>query len=183
MPDPFITAQDLSDYLGRNVTADNGAIIAIDAACDICRDVAEADFNAGTTTLSLDGTGTDALFLPSQYLPANTAGTVLVNGGTVTDYMLDTRRGMLLRGTAGGYPRSYWPEGRRNVQVTLSHGYGTADMPRSVKMVALALASRLVVQGPALEETVGADRVKYAVASTDLTANELRILRKAKKLR
>ena len=50
-------------------------------------------------------------------------------------------------------------------------------------MVALAIAARLVLQGPMLEETVGETRAKYAVASTDLTANELRILRKYKQAR
>src|SRR5215831_8894211 len=61
MPDPFITTQDLSDLLGRDVTADNGAVMAIDAACDVVRDITEQDFNAGTTTITLDGSGTGKL--------------------------------------------------------------------------------------------------------------------------
>jgi hypothetical protein len=64
------------------------------------------------------------------------------------------------------------------VSVTAVTGYATVDFPRSVRMVALSIASRLVVQGVALEESVGAVRMKYAVASTDLTAGERLILRK-----
>jgi hypothetical protein len=175
MPDPFITVEDLSDYTGRALAADDGAVIAIDAACDICRDVAGVDFNAGTAAFTADGTGTDALVLPTQ--PVSSVPYVAVAGAAITDYML-ADNGTLLRGTNGAYPRPTWPAGRQNVQGTVVTGYGTADMPRSVKMVALAIASRLVIQGPALEENLGSSRVKYAAASTDLTAGELRILRK-----
>lgn len=185
MPDPFISVQDLEDYLGREVTADPGALIAVDAACDMCRTVSEQTFNAGTATVTLDGTGTDALLLPQR--PANTVGTVVVSGGTVTDYVLKDN-GVLVRKlpvTAAidywsevPYPTAVWPAGRQNVEVTYTHGYASADIPRDVAMVALAIASRLVVQGPASFETVGDSSVRYAVANTDLTNGEKAILTK-----
>jgi len=87
MPDPFISPQDVVDYLGRGTATDPGMIIATDAACDMCRSISERTFNAGTSTVTMDGSGTDALLLPD--LPVGTAGTVIVNGGTVTDYMLN----------------------------------------------------------------------------------------------
>jgi hypothetical protein len=176
MPDPFISQQDLSDYLGRDVTADAGALAVVDAACDVCRDVAEQSFNrviGGTVTL--DGSGTDALLLPE--LPVSRAGTVLVNGTAVTDYTLNGN-GILLRGSAGSDPRPVWPSGRQNVTVTYDHGYADADIPRSVRMVALSLAARLIVQGVAKSETIGETSISYAVAASDLTNGELRILRK-----
>jgi hypothetical protein len=175
MPDPFITVADLGDYIGRDVSADDGAVIAIDAACDICRDVAGVDFNAGTATFAADGTGTDALVLPTQ--PVSSVSSVMVAGAAITDYTL-AGNGVLLRGTAGAYPRPVWPAGRQNVTGTAVTGYSSADLPRSVRMVALSIASRLVIQGPAQEESLGSSRVKYSVASTDLTNGELRILRK-----
>ena len=184
---PFITTTDVVNYLGRGGTADPGMIIAVDSACDICRDVAEQTFNQGTSTIYLDGTGTDALLLPEA--PATAAGTVLVAGGTVTDYVLSDNNILFRKQTSADvdYTNNYqaltWPVGRQNVQVTYTHGYADADIPRSVRMVALAIAARLVLQGPMLEETVGETRAKYAVASTDLTANELRILRKYKQAR
>jgi hypothetical protein len=161
MPDPFITTEDLSDYIGRDVSADDGAVIAIDAACDICRDVAGVDFNA--------------LVLPTQ--PVSSVSGVMVAGAAVTDYTLASN-GVLLRGSAGAYPRPVWPAGRQNVTGTAVTGYSSADLPRSVRMVALSIASRLVIQGPAQEESLGSSRVKYSVAATDLTNGELRILRK-----
>ena len=177
---PFITVADLSDTLGIDVSADDGAVIAIDAACDMCRAVAEQPFTAGTTTVTLDGNGTDALLLP--YLPVTAAGTVTLASGTITEYMF-TDNGYLLRGTAGALPRPTWPDGRQNVRVTFHHGYTAANFPRDVKMVALAAAKRIVVQGAAMEESLGDNRVKYAAASTDLTDGEKLILGKYRQIR
>ena len=184
MPDPFISAQDIVDYLGRGGTADPGILIAADAACDIVRDISEQSFNADTSTITLDGTGTDALLLPER--PVSHAGTVLVNGGTVTDYVLDDN-GVLIRKqtttspdwwTTSYYSTLVWPAGRQNVQVTFDHGYADQDIPRSIRMVALSIASRLIVQGPTLQETIGDVSVRYGVSATDLTNGELRILQK-----
>lgn len=176
MPDPFISVQDLIDYLGRGGTADPGMLIATDSACDTVRTIAERDFNqviGGTAVL--DGSGTDCLLLP--HLPVTAAGTVTVNGGTITDYVLNGN-GMLFRGTAGIDPRPVWPLGRQNVRVTYDHGYADQDIPRDVRMVALSLASRLVVQGPAVEENIGTVSIKYAGPPMDLTNSEKAILRK-----
>lgn len=185
MPDPFISRDDLTDKLGRDVTGDDGALIAVDAACDICREFAEQDFNeVFGDTVTLDGTGTDSLLLPQ--LPVSNAGTVTVNGTAVTDYVLRDDGLLIRRGTLG-VPSAFWdeqpvprvwPTGRQNVTVTYDHGYPAADLPRSVRAVALSIASRLIVQGPAIEETVGDVRVKYALAETDLTYCERAILRK-----
>jgi hypothetical protein len=67
--------------------------------------------------------------------------------------------------------------------VTYQHGYADADLPRDVRMVALSIASRLVVQGVASEESNGPVSVKYATPATDLTAGELRILQKYRNTR
>ena len=178
MPDPFISAQDVVDYIGVGGTADPGMLIALDSACDICRTIAEQDFNAGTATVSLDGTGGDCLLLAQR--PVLNAGTVTVNGAAETDFIA-TRDGRLLRGTAGGGTRPTWPAGRQNVTVTYEHGY--TEVPRDVRMVALQIAARIVVQGVAMKETQGDLSVDYATAATDLNANELRILRKYRKAR
>ena len=187
MPDPFISPTDLVNYLGRGTASDPGMIIATDAACDTVRTIAEQTFNAATSTVTLDGTGTDALLLPE--LPVSAAGTVTVAGGTVTDFVLNGN-GILFRkasDTDVDYTDAYrtltWPVGRQNITVTYEHGFADADLPRDVRMVALAIASRLVVQGVATEETIGDVRMKYAGAASDLTAGELRILRKYRGIR
>jgi hypothetical protein len=180
MPDPFVTPQDLTDFLGKDLTADNGAVMALDAACDMIRDITEEDFNSATSTVSLDGTDTDCLLLPQR--PVLAAGTVLVDGGTITDYVPPTSDGFLYRGTAvsshGWSPK--WPKGRQNVTVTYDHGYTVAgtvnNVPRSIRMVALMIASRLVVQGVAQSETVGDVTVNYGQAASELTESEKGIL-------
>lgn len=184
MANPFISRQDLSDYLGRDVTTDDGALIAVDSACEVVRTLTEQDFSQVTDTVKLDGSGTDTVLLPQ--LPVSAAGTVVVNGGTLEsdDYTV-TAGGHLIRtgGTATwsawsqtGYACAYWPKGRQNIEVTYDHGEDT--VPSDVRMVALMIAHRLVTQGGATSETVGPVTKRYAVASTDLTAGEKAILRK-----
>ena len=189
MPDPFISREDLSDYLGRDVTTDDGALIAVDSACDIVRTITEQDFSPASETIKLDGTGTDTVLLPQ--VPVTAAGTVSVNGEEVTNYVV-TDRGYLVRtcGTADDHstwsqlsgPSSYWPQGRQNIEVTYDHGYATSgtvtDIPADVRVVALMIAARLSIQGVNIQRQVGGDLQRYAVASTDLTENEKRILRK-----
>lgn len=184
MPDPFISVQDLSDHLGRDVTADDGAVLAADAACDIVRDVAEQAFNRGTTTETFNGTGSDTLLLPQ--LPANSVGTVSVRdtagsfivAGTA-DWTLDNK-GILYALNAAGTSLfgTAWPEGRQNIQVTYDHGYDSADIPRSIRMIALSVASRIFVQGPAIQESIGDVSVRYAAEATALMPTEKMILRK-----
>lgn len=185
MPDPFLSADDLSSYLGRDVTADEGAVIALDSACEIVRTVAEQSFDLVISdTIVLDGTGTDCLLLPE--LPVSAAGTVVLNGGTLVagrDYMLASD-GRLIRTAGTAYTTNWWTwsgpvwmQGRQNVTVTYDHGHGT--VPSDVRMVALALADRIVVQGAAVFEALpNGQQVRYAGPALDLTANELRILRK-----
>lgn len=188
----FITTTELGDYLGRTLTADAGAALAVTMASDVCRTLTAQDFVPVTTdTVKLDGTGTDTLLLPQ--VPVTAAGTVVVNGGTLSgtlDYVA-TSDGLLVRtdGTAtlsswsqSGYgPCAYWPQGRQNVSVTYTHG-GTAA-PDDVKMVALMIASRLVVQGVDAQRQVGQANVRYAVSSSDLTNGEKAILAKYRRAR
>ena len=79
---------------------------------------------------------------------------------------------MLLRGTAGIDPRPVWPLGRQNVTVTYEHGYDTLDIPEDVRLIAINIASRVVIQGVAKSESVGDVSVTYAAASADLTPGE-----------
>ena len=193
MPDPFIDPQDLSDFIGRDVTADPGAIMVCDAACDLIRDLTEQEFNLSTSTIRLDGTGTDCIVLPQA--PVVAAGTVSVNGVTITDYFLGNEGeggvGQLFRGTTdgsgygygygySGYAGPVWPRGRRNIQVSYDHGYQVAgtvnEVPRSIRMVALMVAARFSVQGVATTETIGDATVTYSTPAGELTANEQRIL-------
>lgn len=195
MADPFVSRQDLSDRIGRDVTSDDGALIAVNAACDMCRTFAEQEFTPVVgDVVALDGQGTDCILLPER--PVNTVGTVVVNG--VTKGTLDfvsTTDGKLFAtsGTAqwttwgngwswirtGG--TAVWPAGRQNVIVTYDHGFvdGTATaVPDDVRHVALSIASRIVNQGDARSETVGTETIVYGMGANDLMLGEQMILSK-----
>lgn len=188
----FLTITEVGDYIGRDLSADDGAILAVSMACETVRSLTEQDFTptVGATAI-LDGTGTDCLLLPQT--PVTAAGTVTVDGTALDsgDYSFTTS-GELYRtdGTAtwadnGGYPANpvaYWPQGRRNISVTYDYGYA-GSAPDDVRMVALAIANRLITQGGATQETVGQVSKRYAAASTDLTAGEKAILRRYKQPR
>lgn len=190
--DPFISRQDLSDHLGRDVTADDGATIAVNVACDMVRTMAEQLFTPLTDTVALDGSGTDFLELPER--PVNNVGTVVMNGGTLvenSDYAWATD-GRLFRTSGTSFTTwtngwtwirggtAFWPPGRQNIVVTYEHGYdnGGADVPDDVRGVALALAARIFVQTVNAAETQGTDSKRYAANSTDFTSGEKMILDK-----
>lgn len=178
----FITTTEVGDYAGRDLSSDDGAALAVEMACQTVRTLAEQDFEEITTTVSLDGNGTDTLFLSQR--PVNTVGTVTVNGEDVTDYTFN-EEGRLTRTSEDepsfatwartGVSSAYWPAGRQNVAVTYEHG-GT--VPSDVRMVAMMMAYRMVTQGGATSEQVGDVRKAYAAAATDLTNGEKAILSK-----
>ena len=102
-----------------------------------------------------------------------------MDGGTITDYVAPTYDGMLFRGAAtsdfGGF-RQVWPRGRQNIQITYDHGFPSDELPRSIRMVALMIAARLVVQGVAQSETVGDVTMNYGQAASDMTKGEQAIM-------
>lgn len=166
----FITTEELGSYLGRDLSSDDIAQTVVDMACATCETVAGQTFTEASETIVLDGTGTDAVVLPG--VPVSSVTTVSVAGTATTEFVADKRRGMLLK-QAG-----IWPRGRANLEVKYKHGYKSTEVPPDVRMVALSLAARLVVQGPAVFETQGDVSVRYGGNADDLTANELRILRR-----
>lgn len=186
MPIPFISRGDLADILGRDVEQSDGALIAVDAACDIVRTLTGQSINAGTTTATFDGPGTDALVLPEY--PANTIGTVQVRDSSGTwntagaaDYALaDDGVLIAMGGTVAG---TVWPMGRQNVRVNYTHGYADADVPRDIRVLALSVAERIVIQGPMTSETVGGASASYASPQLDLTPGEKAIAAKYRRTR
>lgn len=178
--DPFISVTDLEAQTGHVISpTDPHALIAIDAACTICRDTCKLNVNRGTATVALDGNGGDALIL--QHKPVNGISAVTVAGAAITDYCF-TADGKLFRGTASSRdPTSAgptWPNGRQNVVVTYDSGWDFGTIPRSIRIVALAVAERIWSQGPASSESIGDQSVSYAVFMNDLSPGEERILQR-----
>jgi hypothetical protein len=146
MGTPFITTTELTEKLGQDAVTARGTA-CITAACDVVRLYTGLSITPGTTTVELDGTGTDTLPLPER--PILNAGTVVESGGTLvldTDYVIGD--GVLYRkpgviDSGWSYPelRTYWWPGRQNVEVTFEHGYTTT--PPEIKETALTIAGRL----------------------------------------
>ena len=182
MPDPFITAAELSDYLGRDVDSEPAADLAVEFACDACRDYVGQTLTAGSSSVTLNGTGTDALLLPQSPVGSVSSVEVLDSEGSfqtagAADFSVSGDGVLYATNTAGTATfGSCWPRGRQNVRVGYSHGNGTADLARSIRGVALTLAARFLVQGVAAAEQVGEVNVRYAAESTALMPTERIIL-------
>jgi hypothetical protein len=191
--DPFVSTADLSDILGRDVEADPGAAICVDAACDIVRDAAGQTFNqVNNDSVTLDGTGTDALLLPESPVSAVDAVSVRDSAGSFTtagtaDYSVNGDGILFATNTCGTATfGTIWPRGRQNIHVTYDHGYtlgASGTLPRSVRMIALTVAQRLLVQGPTVFESLGDQNIRYAAESTALMPTERMILRKYRRAR
>jgi hypothetical protein len=175
--DPFVSRTDLGHYLRRDLSDDEAALIAVDAACSTCRNVAEQTFNLiEDDELRLDGRGTDWLLLPE--LPVVTVASVAIgtddplepeDSGGDGDYLW-AANGSLVRNSGG-----VWPRGRQNVRVTYSHGYD--EIPADVRQVALSVAARHYEQGIVQYETLGQRQVRYGQpVAGDLAQTEYLIL-------
>lgn len=194
MPAPFISREDLADHLHLADGAlddDDAALQAVDAACDMIRDLTGQMFNrVADDEILMDGTGTDALLLPE--LPVEEVSSVVVTGEedfTGYTYTLHDS-GVLLRSYntenvsgwdgCAAHHGLRWPKGRNNIAITYTHGYTDAEFPRSVRMLALKLAETFYRSRPAglVSETLGQHSVNYASEGTFLSPGEQLIIRK-----
>jgi len=170
--DPFITVEQLGGYLRQTLSEDDELIIlALDAACQVCRDVAEQDFEfVADEDIKINGTGTNILLLPQ--LPVTDVAQVLDSNGNVvdTDDYVWTEDGELLKSSC----LTTWWEGNQNFTVTYSHGY--EEVPSSVQLVACALAARIYDQGIVSQETIGGYVILYGQSEGGLTKLERAIL-------
>lgn len=151
---PYISTGDLEAIIGKDVTNDPFATIAIDSACQTVRSMLGQTLNylAGDV-ISVNGNGKSYLILP-QY-PVVNVSAITVDDTALTDGdWLWERNGLLF--LADG---SAWSEGLRNVEVTYSHGYAFLEstveddptdlilkpdrMPADIRRVTLELAARI----------------------------------------
>jgi hypothetical protein len=167
---PFISRDDLGDYLRRDLLADDQALIAVDAACQICRDIAEQTFDlVSDETIKLSGSGTYAMLLPQ--LPVVSVDNVILDDETLeADQYFWDEEGFLFRASH----LDLWSVGVHNLEVTYTHGY--EEVPTSVRLVALALAARIYDQGIVQQETIGGYVILYGESEGGLTKLEKRIL-------
>lgn len=188
MPDPFISVDDLAAYRKRSLDpADALALMAIGAACDELRRVAEQSIDLVVDDeVTVDSEGTNTLLLPE--LPAVDITSVIGPGAVelslTSDVFLDREMGAVrMRSRA----RRFLP-GFQLYTITYSHGYaapesglpdGTEDFPEALKALAVSIAARFYDQQGVKQESVGGYQ---AVFSSDepltLTDKERSLLSK-----
>lgn len=164
---PFISVDDLGTYMDQDLSSSDLAVIAVNAACQSVRTYLNRPLNLITETVTVDGTGTDALLLNG---PVVDVDSISIDGTEVdaSEYVL---------GLSSVYRlNSWWPPGRRNIEVVYTHGYavdesdvgadsgdvGAPDrMPDDIREVALELAQAVVnsggssASGAITSETIG----------------------------
>lgn len=147
---PFVSVDDLSDYLGQDLSGSDLAVIAVNAACQSIRTFLNRPLNLITETVTLDGSGTDALLLNAPVVSVDTVTEDDVELDETTDYIV---------GDDVLYRVGWcWPRGRRNIEVTYTHGYAVDEsdvgadsgdvgspgrMPDDIRQVALELADSI----------------------------------------
>lgn len=138
---PLVVAEDLAAYLQRDLDR-SSAELAIDGAVGAAQTYCRWSLGAEATTFTLDGTGSTVLSLPTLRLVTVDAvrldGVALescpAGGGSTVQYGWSAV-GQLFR--AAG-----WPKRPRCVEADVVHGYD--PLPRSVRLVVLAVAGRLM---------------------------------------
>jgi len=188
---PFISAQDLSDYLGRDVSADPRTVIALDSACEVVRGYIGQTINlVEDDEVFVDGTGTRSLLLPQLPVVGIAEVTTFDRNGedeTALTEGVDFKigdGGVLWRISAEGSTGwGIWPWGHRNIFVVYTHGYTVIPVtasgdsgitgedfgvPSDIRLVALQIAGRVysqsaVVAGGMQSETIG----KYSYTLSD----------------
>lgn len=181
--DPFISAQDLSDYLSSDVSADPRTVIVLDAACETVRGYLQQTINyVPDDVVHLDGTRTQALILPELPVQEVAAVSEYDTDGENQDDLLVNDDYIVGYGGVLWRVGCRWRWGKQNIVVTYSHGWdvtgllgsgsggGISGVPSDIRFVALSLATRMFYgasskAGAMKSETIG----KYSYTINDAT--------------
>jgi len=141
---PFISAQDLQEYLKYPTDALDEAltVIALDAACDIIRDECNITFNH-TEDVEIDVRSSSDILLLDEY-PV-TEIEVTENGTVIAvddDFELDSDRGILHRKPTG----TRWSRAT-DEPIHIKYSFGYETIPASVRIVALEVAAKIYEVG------------------------------------
>jgi hypothetical protein len=170
----FITTAELGSYLRRDVSEDELATIATDAACAVVRRHTGQELSGsdGTVSYVLRGTAS-SLLLPE--LPVVVVDEVRIDDEVTLDWRVEENGIVSLT----DLPSS---SAERIVEVDYSHGYEA--VPDDLRLVALTVAARIYEQGTARQESTGSSSITFSVAaSTDLSSGEKAIVEKYRVIR
>lgn len=187
MTTPFISLANLGSYMGQDLTGNDMASIAIDAACETVRSYTRRQINyLADDEIVLNGSGTDTLLLPEW--PVIALADVVEDDVDVDADLYVVQGSRLVR-----TDWALWSRGKANVTLTYSHGYavqeadvvavtGPARVPSDLRDVALSIASNLMSvsetryhsQSP--RDSVGGSEPVEGPGPTMLTAEQCAVL-------
>lgn len=175
----FISQSDLSAYLRRDLTSETAlAAIALDSASEVVRSYTNLTLDAtASDTVTLDGSGTQVLWLPESPVTA-VASVTLYSGGDSEELLVEGIDNDYVWHEAG---RLYRPDGvcwpSEPQSVTVVYSYGNSTIPADIRLVALQVAARVFALGPVVTESAGGYSATYATdAMGGLSPSEMRVL-------
>lgn len=141
--DPLCTLAQIDAILNRGGTSTDYTQAQKEAARAAMQEAFEHEANCAftprTETLTLDGPGTTDLLIPRPRVLACTAA-------TVSDTALDTADVEAIEHDGVLYYEPGWAKGRRNVSVTVTHGWATT--PADVAHAIAVGTSAILADGP-----------------------------------
>lgn len=174
----FALPEDLGLYLKQTLANDDAtALLYLDAASDVVRDYLQQQIDyVADDVVTLDPEPDGTVFLPE--LPVVSVSKVEVlgaDGWSVADpltYTVSTRTGVISALPTYG---TLWPRGAGSWRITYTHGF--ANVPGSLKAVALGVAARAFSSPAGVDsERIGGYQVKYAIESAGFSPIELAAL-------
>lgn len=159
--DPLTTPEMLAAYLQRDLDTAT-ALVALKGASALVRGYCRWGISQETVTMTVDGSGSPLLALPTLYL---NSVTVKVDGVDVDagEYEF-TKRGLLRR------RQREWPYGYGNIDAFVDHGYTV--VPSDIQLVTCSVAGRYYGNPESLfRKTTGDDTRMYhaVVGAVDFT--------------
>jgi hypothetical protein len=149
MSEPFVTLETFSDFVGQDLTEDEAAEIAIDAACQLIRTYLDRQVNfIEDEAIRVSGSGTDIILLPNW--PIRNITSITIDGEELDELNENDEENWRF-GASGLVFRldTYvWPRGHENIEVVYSSGWPfdeefTDDVPADIKLVAILVAKRI----------------------------------------
>lgn len=130
----IITLTEAKAFLNKSSTADDGEIIdLLLVVSEICERFTRKTWRSATVTETHSTCDSDYLHL--RRVPVTSVTSVVVNGVTVTDYVVDKRAGLIRRGTT--ISEYDWEDSFAGITVT--YVTGPASVPEYIKQGCLLL--------------------------------------------
>jgi len=164
------TPDDLANYLGLSTPPANAQMLLDLSSAAVCGFLGWDPAEQTVVDQVRDGTGTAVLLLPTMHLTAVTAVAEWdLAAGTWGPALVEhVDYGWSDIGILERLGRRQWPERLRSVRLSYTFGWAGADMPGTIKGVAMdAAVPQTTNPGQVRSESIGSYSVTYATPAGD----------------